>query len=80
MLAAPPSWLRHLGATAGGALLGAVGLIPAAPLTSAATRIAADLASAPGAGGPAEVADDQRDDGDEVDLPEQGLQYREGVT
>jgi predicted PurR-regulated permease PerM len=65
---------------AGGALFGAVGLILAAPLTSAATRIAADLASAPAAGRPAEVADDQRDHGDEVDLPDQGLEHREGVT
>jgi putative heme transporter len=39
---------------AGGALFGAVGLILAAPLTSAATRIAADLGSAPAAGGPDE--------------------------
>jgi putative heme transporter len=45
---------------AGGALFGAVGLILAAPLTSAATRIAADLGS----------ADDQRDHRDEVDLPD----------
>jgi predicted PurR-regulated permease PerM len=65
---------------AGGALFGAVGLILAAPLTSAAVRIAGDLASAPGAGGPAEVADDQRDHGDEVDLPEQRFEHREGVT
>lgn len=65
---------------AGGALFGAVGLILAAPLTSAAARIAADLASAPGAGGPAEVADDQRDHGDEVDLPEERFEHREGVT
>jgi predicted PurR-regulated permease PerM len=34
---------------AGGALFGAVGLILAAPMTSAATRIAADLARRPGA-------------------------------
>lgn len=65
---------------AGGALFGAIGLILAAPLTSAAARIAADLGSAPGAGGPAEVADDQRDHGDQVDLPEQRLEHREGVT
>jgi predicted PurR-regulated permease PerM len=50
----------------GGALFGAVGLILAAPLTSAATRIAADLsrsgsglAGASHAPRPAEVADDQ---------------------
>jgi predicted PurR-regulated permease PerM len=65
---------------AGGALFGAVGLILAAPLTSAAVRIAADLGSAAGAGGPAEVADEQRDHGDEVDLPEQRFEHREGVT
>ena len=65
---------------AGGALFGAVGLILAAPLTSAAVRIAADLGSAPGAGGPAEVADHQRDHGDQVDLPEQRFEHREGVT
>jgi putative heme transporter len=38
---------------AGGALFGAVGLILAAPLTSAATRIAADLSGAAPAPGPA---------------------------
>jgi putative heme transporter len=37
---------------AGGSLFGAVGLILAAPMTSAATRIAADLRSAPGSPGP----------------------------
>jgi len=65
---------------AGGALFGAVGLILAAPLTSAATRITADLGSAPVAGGSAEIADDQRDHGDEVDLPDQGLEHRERMT
>ena len=65
---------------AGGALFGAVGLILAAPLTSAATRIAADLGSAPAAGGAAEIAHDERDHGDEVDLPDQGLEHRERVT
>jgi predicted PurR-regulated permease PerM len=65
---------------AGGALFGAVGLILAAPLTSAATRIAADLGSAAAAGGSAEIADDERDHGDEVDLPDQGLEHRERVT
>jgi predicted PurR-regulated permease PerM len=64
---------------AGGALFGAVGLILAAPLTSAAARIAADLGSAPSASGPAEVADDQRHHGDEVDLPDERLEHREGV-
>jgi predicted PurR-regulated permease PerM len=59
---------------AAGALFGAVGLILAAPLTAAATKIAADLSVARGEsvahapGGPAEVADDQRDDRHQVDL------------
>jgi predicted PurR-regulated permease PerM len=48
---------------AGGALFGAVGLILAAPLTSAASRIAADLRASPSEGAPAEVADDRRDVG-----------------
>jgi predicted PurR-regulated permease PerM len=65
---------------AGGALFGAVGLILAAPMTSAAARIAADLSSTRSAGGPPEVADDQRDHGDEVDLPEERFEHREGVT
>ena len=37
---------------AGGALFGAVGLILAAPLVSAAVRISDDLAPRPGRGGP----------------------------
>jgi hypothetical protein len=41
---------------AGGALFGAIGLILAAPLTSAITRISADLANARAAEAPASVA------------------------
>ena len=41
---------------AGGCLFGAVGLVLAAPLTSAATRIAHDLEGARAAGEPAPAA------------------------
>ena len=61
---------------AGGALFGAVGLILAAPLVSAATRISADLSRAREESAlPAdEVADEERDHGHEVDLPEERLE------